>query len=264
MIDELMIRALLAGLGVAVVAGGLGCFLVWRRMAFYGDTLSHSALLGVAFGLLAGVSPAIGALCTCVLIGALYSRMDRLHSLPSDTLLSVIAHGTLAAGIIAVTLFAPQRTSIESYLFGDLLTVSNLQLVLILAIGLFASSVAALSWRCWLSIAVDEELARVEGINVDQHKLIQMLVIAAVVAVAMNVVGALLVTALLVIPAASARAFARSPEQVAGIGSVVAAIGVCGGVGMSWYTDSPVGPSVVLCVVLEFVALHTLRHLSAG
>jgi len=261
MIDEVLLRALAAGVGVAVICGAVGCFLVWRRMAFYGDTLSHSALLGVAAGLIAGISPAIGALVVCLLVAASYAAMQSMRSVPSDTLLAVIAHGSLAAGLIAITVLAPGYVNVESYLFGDLLAIGDTELATIYAIGMVVALCTGFCWRAWLAISVDEELARVEGVAVARHKLLQMLVMASLVAVAMNVVGALLVTALLVIPPAAARAIARSPEQVALFGAGVGALSVIGGLMGSWHADSPAGPSVVMTAVALFGLLHVFSRL---
>ncbi|MBK6288003.1 MAG: metal ABC transporter permease [Gammaproteobacteria bacterium] len=258
--DEFLLRALAAGIGVATIAGALGCFLVWRRMAFFGDTLSHSALLGIALGLFLGIDITLAALLLCAMVAVAFARLQRTRLLGSDTLLGVIAHGTLAAGIIAVTVLAPRRANIESYLFGDLLAVGANELQLVYGVGFIAALLGALFWRPWLAIAVDEELAQIEGIAVERLKLLQMLAIAALIAVAMNVVGVLLVTALLVIPPAAARAFARSPEQMAAGGAVLGSLSVVAGLLMSWYADTPAGPSVVVAACTLFALCHGLAR----
>ncbi len=258
--DEFLLRALAAGIGVAAIAGALGSFLVWRRMAFFGDTLSHSALLGIALGLFLGIDVTLAALLLCAVVTVAFARLQRTRTLGSDTLLGVIAHGTLAAGIIAVTMLAPRRANIESYLFGDLLAVGANELQLVYGVGFMAALFGALFWRPWLSIAVDEELAQIEGIAVERLKLLQMITIAALIAVAMNVVGVLLVTALLVIPPAAARAFARSPEQMAAGGAVLGSVSVAAGLLMSWYADTPAGPSVVVAACVLFALCHGLAR----
>ena len=254
--DDFLLRAGLAGVGIAVVAGPLGCFLVWRRMAFFGDTLAHSALLGVAIGLLFGTDVTLTVLAVCLGVAVLFVRLQRRLQLASDTLLGVIAHGTLAVGVIAVSVLAPRGAGLEAWLFGDLLAVGARELGLVCAVGMLVSLAGALCWRGWLAIATDEDLARVEGFPVEQLKLAQMLAIAALVAVAMNVVGVLLVTALLVVPPAAARAFARSPEQMAGAGAVLGAVSVTAGLALSWQFDTPAGPSVVAGACALFVLCH--------
>ena len=254
--DEFLLRALLAGTGVALIAGPLGCLLVWRRMAFFGDTLAHSALLGIALGLLIGTDPALAALGVCLVLAIVFVRLQRRMLIASDTLLAVIAHGSLAVGVIAVSLLAPRGANLEAWLFGDLLAVGERELELIFGVGFLVALAGALCWRGWLAIAADEDLARIEGVAVERLKTVQMMAIAALVAVAMNVVGVLLVTAMLVIPPAAARAFARSPEQMAGFGALLGAVAVAAGLGASWRFDTPAGPSVVAGACLLFALCH--------
>jgi zinc transport system permease protein len=262
--DEFLLRAALAGTGVAVVAGALGCFLVWRRMAFFGDTLAHSALLGVALGLFLGVDASLAALLVCTAVAALFVLLERSRRLASDTLLAVIAHGSLALGVLAVTVLAPRGANLEAWLFGDLLAVGEQQLQLVCLTGLLVAITGACYWRAWLAIAVDEELARTEGIAVERARLAQVLAIAALTAVAMNVVGVLLVTALLIVPPAAARAFARSPEQMAALGALLGAVSVLAGLYLSWTADTPAGPSVVAAACVLFALSHALGRVRAS
>jgi zinc transport system permease protein len=171
-------------------------------------------------------------------------------------LLAVIAHGSLAAGVIAVSLLPPRGGSLESLLFGELLAVGDAQLHLISAVGLVVALVAARYWRDWLAIAVDEDLARIEGVAVERARLLQLLCIAALIGVAMNVVGVLLVTALLIVPPAAARALSRSPEQMAALGAVLGALAVLAGLWLSLEADTPAGPSVVAGACVLFVLCH--------
>ena len=251
--DEFLLRAAAAGVGIAAISGALGCFLVWRRMAFFGDTLSHSALLGVAAGIFLNVGAPIAALALCLGVAALFARLERHATLASDTLLAVIAHGTLAAGVIAVSILAPRGAGLEAWLFGDLLAVGRAELQLIAAVGFVVALVAAFCWRAWLAIAVDEDLARIEGVAVERARLLQLLCIAALIGVAMNVVGVLLVTALLIVPPAAARALSRSPEQMAALGAALGAVAVLGGLWLSLEADTPTGPSVVAAACVLFV-----------
>jgi zinc transport system permease protein len=254
--DDFLLRALGAGVGVALIAGAMGSFLVWRRMAFFGDTLAHSALLGIALGLLLDIDTTLAALLLCVIVAAGFVRLQRSALLASDTLLAVIAHGSLAIGIIAVSMLAPRRSSLESYLFGDLLAVGAAELQLIYSVGFVVALIGAACWRSWLSMAVSEELARMEGVAVERLKLLQMLVIAALVAVSMKVVGVLLVTALMIIPPAAARAFARSPEQMAAGGALLGCVSVVVGLWLSYEIDTPAGPSVAAAACLLFACCH--------
>lgn len=259
--DELLWRAAAAGVGVAGLSGALGCFLVWRRMAFFGDTLSHAALLGVALGIALNIAAPVAALGLCLGVAALFAWLERRSSVASDTLLAVIAHGSLAAGVIAVSVLSPRGGGLESLLFGELLAVGDTELQLISAVGLVVALVAARCWRDWLAIAVDEDLARIEGVAVERARLLQLLCISALIGVAMNVVGVLLVTALLIVPPAAARAFSRSPEQMAVLGAVLGALAVLGGLWLSVAADTPAGPSVVAGASLLFALCHGVAAL---
>lgn len=259
-----MLRAAVAGIAVAAVGGALGCFLVWRRMAFFGDTLAHAALLGIALGLLLELSAPAAALGVCLCIALVFTGLEGRIALGSDTLLAVIAHGTLAAGVIAIALIGARGAGLEAYLFGDLLAVGDAELALIGGVGGVVAALCAWRWRDWLAIAVDEDLARIEGIAVERAKRLQVLAIAALIAVAMNVVGVLLVTALLVIPPAAGRALARSPEQMALLGAVIGALSVLGGLAVSWRFDTPAGPSVVLAACLLFALAQLSGRRSRG
>lgn len=259
--DELLWRAAAAGVGVAGLAGALGCFLVWRRMAFFGDTLSHAALLGVALGIVLNITAPVAALGVCLGVAALFAWLERHASMASDTLLAVIAHGSLAAGVIAVSLLPPRGGSLESLLFGELLAVGDRQLQLISGVGLVVALVAARCWRDWLAIAVDEDLARIEGVAVEHARLLQLLSIAALIGVAMSVVGVLLVTALLIVPPAAARALSRSPEQMAALGAALGALAVLAGLWFSLAADTPAGPSVVAGACVLFALCHGVAAL---
>lgn len=252
MLDDFIWRALLGGLGVALAAGPLGAFVVWRRMAYFGDTLAHSGLLGVAVGVLAGVDEGFGVLAVCLATALLLVLLERGQRLATDTLLGILAHSALSLGLVGLALLETVRVDLSSYLFGDILAVGTRDLAWIWGGGLAALALLAAIWRPLLAATVHEELARVEGVPVFAVRLAFMLLIALVVAVAMKVVGVLLITSLLIIPAATARRFARSPERMAALGSGFGALAVGGGLAASLHLDTPTGPSIVVCAALLF------------
>ncbi len=259
---DFLVLALLAGIGVALVSGPLGAFVVWRRMAYFGDTLAHSALLGVAAGLWLQVAPGPVVILVCLLIALLLLALGRQQNLASDTLLGILSHSSLALGLVAMSLIPGARINLEALLFGDLLAVDAADT---LAIWLTSALVLALVTWLWtplLSITVHEDLARVEGVRVGLVKTVQMLLLALVIAIGMKVVGVLLITALLVIPAATARRFASRPGQMAVLGSIAGVVAVCLGVAASWWWDTPMGPSIVLACGLLFLLSLTRRQLS--
>ncbi|HSC75587.1 MAG TPA: iron chelate uptake ABC transporter family permease subunit [Pseudomonadales bacterium] len=248
-----LLLPLLAGIGTALLAGPLGCFVVWQRMAYFGESLSHSALLGVAIGLWFKLPPTLTVIGAGVLLAFLLAGLQRRSNFSSDTLLGILSHTLLAAGLVLLAALPDLRVNLDALLFGDLLAVS-LQDVIILTVLLLA--LAACLWRLWqplIAITVHEELASAEGINVSRIRTALMLMMALTVAVAMKVVGVLLMTSLLIIPAAIAQRFARSPEQMAWIASITGVLAVISGLLLSWFANSPVGPSIVLLAGIFFL-----------
>lgn len=252
MIEDFLLRAAFGGIGLALVAGPIGCFVVWRRMAYFGDSLAHSALLGIALGILLGIDPTIGVAVTAIAAALLMASLQLRQRLASDTLLGIISHGGLAFGLIAIGLTQGLRTDLFAYLFGDVLAIDGRDLAWIWIGGGTALLGLALIWRPLLALTVHEELARAEGKPVALAKLAYLLLIALVVAVAMKIVGVLLVTALLIIPAAAARGLARSPEAMAAMAAFLGAISVLAGLAASWWLDTPSGPSIVAAATLLF------------
>lgn len=263
-LDDFVWRGLLAGLGVALIAGPLGCVVVWRRMAYFGDSLAHSALLGVALGLLLSVELNLGILAVCFAFALFVAVLQRQRQLAVDTLLGILAHSMLALGIVVLSLTEGVRVDLMGYLFGDMLAVTQADLLTVYAGGIAVLAVLATIWRALIALTVHEELARAEGVPVQVVRLVFTLLLAALVAVAMKIVGVLLVVALLVIPAATARLFARTPEGMAVTASAAGCIAVAGGMQSSLLWDTPSGPSVVVVAFLLFVLSHALAPLARG
>ena len=249
---DFLLNALLAGLALAIVAGPLGSFVVWRRMAYFGDTLSHAALLGLALGLLLEVNPTLAVTFGCLLLAVLLGSLQQRLKLASDTLLGILAPTTLALGLVVLSFMSDVRVDLLGYLFGDLLAVSPTALLWILGGSALVMLVLTLLWRPLLAITVHEELAQVEGLPVGALRLVLMLLIAIVIAVAMKIVGVLLITSLLIIPAAAAQRHSRTPEQMALVASLLGVLAVCGGLALSWFKDTPAGPSIVVCAAAGF------------
>lgn len=251
-------RALIGGLGVALVAGPLGCFVVWRRMAYFGDTLAHSALLGVALGFLLQTSVNLAIALTCVGLAIILVLLGRSRALATDTLLGILAHSTLAIGLVALSFMPDVRVDLTGYLFGDLLAMSRNDLAWIYGGAAVVLALLFWLWRGLLMSTIHEELARVEGVPVERLRLVLMLMFSLVIAVAMKIVGVLLITALLIIPAATARRMARGPEHMVLLAVVIGMVAVSGGLTLSWHFNSPAGPSVVVSAFLMFVLAYSL------
>ncbi|MGI9279064.1 MAG: zinc ABC transporter permease subunit ZnuB [Endozoicomonas sp.] len=245
--------ALLAGSGVAIVAGPLGCFVVWRKMAYFGDTLAHSALLGVALGLLLDVDLNLAIIVCSLFLAALLVSLQEQQKMASDTLLGILAHSSLSLGLVAVSFAENVRIDMMSYLFGDILATAPEDLFWIFGGGALVLITLACLWRPLLAMTIHAELAQVEGFPVRRTKFILTLMMALVIAVAMKIVGVLLITSLMIIPAATAQRFSRTPEQMAVTAGIIGLLSVAGGLAASWQLDTPAGPSVVVCSFLIFV-----------
>ncbi|KQQ53696.1 hypothetical protein ASF84_17970 [Pseudomonas sp. Leaf127] len=259
---DFLMYALLAGIALALVAGPLGSFVVWRRMAYFGDTLSHAALLGVALGFLLDISPTLAVTVGCLLLAILLVTLQQRQPLASDTLLGILAPSTLSLGLVVLSFMHEVRIDLMAYLFGDLLAISPTDLAWILGGSALVLALIIALWRPLLAVTVHEELARVEGLPVLTLRLTMMLLMAVVIAVAMKIVGVLLITSLLIIPAAAAQRHARSPEQMALGASVLGVVAVCAGLALSWLKDTPAGPSIVVAAAALFLLSFVLPRRS--
>ncbi|MFO0998266.1 MAG: iron chelate uptake ABC transporter family permease subunit [Alphaproteobacteria bacterium] len=251
--DDFVWRAIAAGAGVALAAGPLGCFVVWRRMAYFGDALAHSALLGVALGFLFGIDLTLGVVGSSAVLAVLIVWLQEQRSLATDTLLGILAHAMLALGMVAIGLMPNIRVDLLGYLFGDMLAVTPQDLYWVFGGGAIVLGALALLWRPLLAITVHEELARAEGVPTLRVRLIFMVLIALVIAIAMKIVGVLLIVSLLIIPAAAARSCVRTPEAMAALSALLGVVSVAGGLYGSLVLDAPAGPSVVTVATAIFV-----------
>ena len=253
MLDDFFARALLAGIGVALIAAPLGCFIVWRRMAYFGAAMAHSALLGVALALLLSLDPMIGVFAVAALIALALFVLERDGTLTSDALLGILAHGTLALGLVIIAFMTWLRIDLLSYLFGDVLAVSVTDIALIYGVGAAVLVVLAVIWRPLLADTVSGELARAEGLAADRAQLVFMLLMAAVMALAIKIIGVLLITSLLIIPAATARRLAGGPVAMAVLAAMIGVVAVVGGLYGSLALDTPSGPSIVVVAFALFL-----------
>ncbi|VVT16424.1 metal ABC transporter permease [Hoeflea sp. EC-HK425] len=253
MLDDFFTRAILAGIGVALVAGPLGCFIVWRRLAYFGDTLSHAALLGVALAFLfeINITLAVFGVSACVSIALLL--LQKQGTLSSDALLGLLAHSALALGLVALAFMTWIRMDLMGFLFGDILAVSQMDIAIIWLGGAVVLSILAVIWRPLFAATINRELAEAEGMNPERVNIIFMLLMAAVIAISMKIVGVLLITAMLIIPSATARRFSSGPEQMALLAAVIGSAAVVGGLFGSLEWDTPAGPSIVVAALLLFI-----------
>ena len=252
--ESFVLYALAAGIALALVVGPLGSVVVWRRMAYFGDTLAHAALLGVALAIAAEQLPMAGVSLVGVLIAVLLFWLEKQGNLSTDTLLGILSHSALALGLIVLSVIQAQGFNINlmSYLFGDLLAVGVFDLVLMYASVVIILLIFSQILSPLISISINEELARIDGIAVEKIRFIFMILLALVIAVALKVVGILLITALLIIPAATARLYSRSPKQMVLLSVLMAIVAVFLGIFVSLGWDFPTGPAIVVSASLLF------------
>lgn len=261
MLDDFMVRATLAGVGVALAAAPLGCFVVWRRMAYFGDATSHAAILGIALSLALSLSVFTGALAVALVMALTVSALSG-KGYAMDTLLGVMAHSALAIGLVAVSFLQGVRLDLMAYLFGDILSVSKSDLMVIWGGAALVIALMTFRWSPLLAATLNADLAMASGINPKREQLILTVCLAVVVAVAIKVVGVLLIVAMLIIPAAGARPLARNPESMAVIAAVFGALSAILGLRMSLIYDTPAGPSIVCVAAGLFVSGLVLGRLS--
>ena len=255
-----LLQVILAGLSVSLIAGPLGCFLTWRRMSYFSATLSHAALLGVGLALFLRIDLRIGILVLSLALSALLLVLRRYRIFELDNLLGILAHGSLALGLVTIALIPNVQVDVMALLFGDILsvTVDDLRWMLI-GFGLCLVVLAWL-WQKLLLITVHEDLAKVEGVEIHRVEGVFLLLLSIVIALAMQVVGLLLVVSLLLIPPAVVRPFVRSPESMAIAATVAGSLALLTGVLISWNMDIPTGPAIVV-VAFGFFAITFVSHL---
>jgi len=262
LLDDFMIRALLAAVGTALACGALGCFVVWRRMAYFGDATAHAAILGVALALLFSISIPLGVLLVALAMALLVGRLSGTSITP-DSMLGVLAHSALALGLVAVSLMPEARVDLDAYLFGDILVVTRMDIAVIWVGAFVVCGLLAWRWQGLLAEILSNDLAHAAGLNPARDRMLLTLLMATVVAVSIKVVGALLITAMLIIPAASARLIAKGPEAMAGYATLIGVIAAIGGLYAARYVGTPAGPSIICAAAALFCIASVIGKLRA-
>ena len=260
MLDDFLIRAALAGLGLSLATGPLGSFVVWRKMAYFGDATAHAAILGVALALATDLPIGLGTLLVALAMAATVAGLAT-RGWAMDTTLGVLAHSALALGLVAISFVPGQRADLQSYLFGDILAVSVRDLAFIWGGAVLVLALLGWRWQALLTTTLNEDLAHASGINPARERLVLTLTLAVVVAVALKVVGALLIAAMLIIPAAAARGLARTPEVMAAAATVIGAASCAAGLQLSLWQDTPAGPSIIVAAAAIFALTGVFARL---
>jgi zinc transport system permease protein len=255
--DDFLWRAVLGAGFLAAAAGPLGCFVLWRRMAYLGESVSHVGLLGVGAGILIGVDPLVGTAVLAV-IAALTMAQGQARLIPADTHVGIIGHIALALGFILLAGMDTVRADLLGYLFGDVLALSETDILLIAGASILVLGLTVFLWRPLLTLSAGGDIAAAEGKG-KWPQTAFLLLVALLVALGLKVVGALLIVALIIIPPAAARPFAKSPEQMALMAAAAGALSAPLGLAGSYLADVPAGPSIVLAAG----ALYALSAVAA-
>ncbi|MFV9875810.1 MAG: metal ABC transporter permease [Rickettsiales endosymbiont of Dermacentor nuttalli] len=253
-ISDFFLRALLSGIGIVITSAPLGCVMLWKRMAYFSDSLSHAALLGVALGVLLDIAPFCSALAIAIIFAIFLITFNT--ELGNDTLLNILAFGSLATAVVITSSFINTRLDLESYLFGDILTITNQDIVCIYILLITIISWFLIRWYSILYIIICNDLASVKGIAVKRIEIELMLVFALFIAVSFQIIGILLITAILIIPTATARYLSSTPEQMVIISSIIGVISLILGLLCSLVFDTPGSASIVVIALSFFILVN--------
>ncbi len=263
MFEEFMIRALLSGIALSLVSGPVGCFILWKKMAYFGDTLAHSALLGVALALFLDIDAVLGVFFIAVVISLLLIGIRRLVIFSNDSALGILSHSALALGLIAVSLSASGKIHLTSLLFGDILAVTWSDVWVSFGVAGAILAILVWQWRSLIANTLSPDIAQVERLGFVGSELLFMVLCSGLVAIAMKITGVLLISALLILPPAIARIFARSPESMAVMAVFFGILSIAGGLLMSLEFDIPSGPSIIAAAVALFIVGLAASRLKA-
>lgn len=259
-IPDFMLMALLGGLGLAIISAPLGVFMVWQRQSYFSATLAHSALLGISLGLFLQANLTVSVIVISLLVAAAIFALSQYKQLSTDTLLGILAHSSLAFGLVIISLQDNIQIDLMAYLFGDILSINTTDLALLGAVSLLVAFFYWKNWQALLNLTLNTDLAQVEGTAVKQVQLQYVLLLALMIGLAMKIVGVLLVTSLLIIPAAAARRLAGSPEQMLVFSMLIGVLSIIFGLSSSYFYDLPTGPMIVVCATLFFLLLQFKKN----
>ncbi len=253
-------RALLASLMVGILCPFVGNFAVLRRMSFFSDAISHSAFAGIAVGALLGLDLSLSSIAVSIIIALLIAFLSEKTSLSNDTVIGIAFSGTIAAGMLIIGMLKGYKPDIFTFLFGDILAISHIDLLLLFAITILSIATLLIFSKPFLQITFNRELAKVEGVNVRLFEYLLFLIIAIVVTVSLKIIGMILVTSLLIVPAAAAKNLASSMKQLFGLSCAFGLISGLIGLMASVYLNTSSGPTIVLVSIgIFFLTLFKRR-----
>ena len=252
MLDDFFIRALIAGIGIALVTGPLGCFIIWRRLSFFGDTLAHAALLGVTMAVFFEINIAFSVFLISSVVALILIKLQKSTKLPGDALLGLLAHSSLAVGLVVIGFLTSIRFDVMGLLFGDILAVNQNDLLLIWTGGAFILLILKFIWKPLFASTVNHELAEAEGMEPNKFNAIFTVLMAAVIAISIKIVGLLLITGMLIMPAAMGRNLSNNPQQMVKLSVIGGLLSVIIGLFSSLQLNTPSGPSIITAALILF------------
>ena len=253
MLDDFLVRAIIAGFGIALVTGPLGCFVVWRRLSFFGDTLAHSALLGVLLSISLNINVSLTIFVVSSLVALILLRLEKSTNLAGDSLLGLISHSSLAIGLVILGFLSFIRFDVLGVLFGDILSVNTNDLLFIWIGGGLILAVLFYIWKPLFASTVNYELAEAEGMNPERVNAIFTILLAALIAISIKMIGVLLITGLLIIPTAMARNLSNNPKQMVVLSIIGGLLSVFNGLYASFEINTASGPSIVVVALILFI-----------
>ena len=253
MFDDFFVRALVAGIGVAIVTGPLGCFVIWRRLAYFGDTLSHSALLGVTLAFSFSVNISLSVFFVSGIIALLLLSLQKRTKLPGDALLGLLAHSSIAVGLVLIGFLTFIRFDIMGLLFGDILSVTANDILIIWCGGSLILIILYFIWSSLFAATVNYDLAAAEGMNPDRSNVVFTLLLAGVIAISIKMIGVLLITGLLLIPPALARNLSNNPAQMVIFSIIGGVVSVVLGLFSSLEFNTASGPTIIVVALILFI-----------
>ena len=253
MFDDFFIRAIFAGVGIAIVSGPLGCLVIWRRLSYFGDTLSHSALLGVTLAYSFNLNIAFSVFVISAVVALLLINLQKRTKLAGDSLLGLLAHSTLAIGLVLIGFLSYIRFDLMGLLFGDILAVTIEDIALVWVGGFVILGILYFIWKSLFSATVNYDLSAAEGMRPEVSNFIFTLLLAGVIALSIKMIGALLITGLLLIPAATARNISNTPNQMVFLATLVGIISVIAGLFTSLELNTSSGPTIIVVALILFI-----------
>lgn len=261
--DNFIIYAIIAAIGISCITGLLGCFVVWKRMAYFGDSLAHSALLGIAIGYLFSININIGILFIAIIFSILLTYLQHKYILSTDTILGILAHGGIAIGMVMLSLSNYPNFDLHQFLFGDILTISLSEIYYIYFSLICIYAIMYFCFDKLLLMTISKDIAQSQGINSFKYQLIFISLMAVTVTVSVKIIGVLLITSMLIIPAAASRNIAESPILMCIFAILIGILSVIGGISFAYHFNTPSGPSIVMISIIIFILLFSYKLIKA-